>query len=379
MICKKICFACGKECNFYFADNFCNACYHWLWRRGYRDKPLRRQVAIRKMFLRGEKVKIPITDKTFKVRKMSKLCIINTCKNTREYKNYCPSCRAWLIRNGYQSKLVNEQIRVRQNFLNERKLKREQLSSISTLMKRVTWNSEEEKRCKECREIKSLEEFYKGFSKCKDCTLKYQNKLNKEIRDGIRQKGKKGEHLKGKKKSRREKQNIRLGMLLASGKKGYFCQNCGKEISQGYTHCSDCMHLTFVNNVGLDDGTYFSLSKKSFLRWSNPIEKIKYSNLGASNWLGGISKEPYAFKFDYEIKEFIKKRDNYTCQNPYCYGIGKKLCIHHINYDKKNTDPDNLITLCLSCNSRANGNREYWEQLYCNIIKQTNETNKLAA
>jgi len=40
------------------------------------------------------------------------------------------------------------------------------------------------------------------------------------------------------------------------------------------------------------------------------------------------------------------------------------ITIHHIDYVKKNCHPDNLITLCRSCNSRANKNRDYWQNLY---------------
>jgi hypothetical protein len=36
------------------------------------------------------------------------------------------------------------------------------------------------------------------------------------------------------------------------------------------------------------------------------------------------------------------------------------LPVHHIDYDKKNNDERNLITLCISCHSKTNANREYW-------------------
>jgi hypothetical protein len=48
----------------------------------------------------------------------------------------------------------------------------------------------------------------------------------------------------------------------------------------------------------------------------------------------------------------------------------KKLCIHHINYDKKDCRPANLITLCLSCNSKANKDREWHEAYYTEIMKR---------
>lgn len=34
--------------------------------------------------------------------------------------------------------------------------------------------------------------------------------------------------------------------------------------------------------------------------------------------------------------------------------------VHHIDYNKLNCNPNNLITLCKSCHMKTNFNREYW-------------------
>lgn len=90
-------------------------------------------------------------------------------------------------------------------------------------------------------------------------------------------------------------------------------------------------------------------------------------------WKGGISCEPYCdIWLDKEYKDSIRKRDNYKCQNPDCWNTIKtkhSLSIHHIDYIKTNCHPNNLITICLSCNSRANANRE-WHMAYYNAIMQ---------
>ncbi len=86
------------------------------------------------------------------------------------------------------------------------------------------------------------------------------------------------------------------------------------------------------------------------------------------NWKGGIASEPYCDVWrDEEFKKWIKERDDNICQNRDCWGNAKKITIHHINYIKKDCHPNNLITLCASCNSRANFNREYWQEHYENI------------
>jgi len=89
------------------------------------------------------------------------------------------------------------------------------------------------------------------------------------------------------------------------------------------------------------------------------------------SWKGGISFEPYCHIWtDKEYKESIRERDNYKCQNPGCWDNCNHLTLelHHINYIKKNCHPWNLITICKSCNTRANENRNYWTKFYQNIM-----------
>lgn len=84
------------------------------------------------------------------------------------------------------------------------------------------------------------------------------------------------------------------------------------------------------------------------------------------NWQGGISNEPYSFDFNRKLKESIRERDNYTCQLTGQYG----KCVHHIDYNKKNSDHRNLITLSRSSNSKVNVNREYWQKYFEKYIRK---------
>jgi len=85
-------------------------------------------------------------------------------------------------------------------------------------------------------------------------------------------------------------------------------------------------------------------------------------------WKEGISNEPYSFDFRNELKEQIRKRDNYTCQECGNKSNSKKLNVHHIDYNKKNSNPNNLVTLCSRCNSKANFNREDWMEHFQNKL-----------
>lgn len=98
-----------------------------------------------------------------------------------------------------------------------------------------------------------------------------------------------------------------------------------------------------------------------------------------ANWNGGISKLPYSFNFNEELKKSIRKRDNYTCQFLNCNEKqnGKKHLVHHIDYDKLNSNPNNLITLCKVHNSKVNYNREYWTKYFRGrILWQTSQPAK---
>jgi len=92
---------------------------------------------------------------------------------------------------------------------------------------------------------------------------------------------------------------------------------------------------------------------------SETIAKMSASKIGEKNpaWQGGIAKNPYPPNFRRSLKGQIRKRDNSTCQ--LCLRPGKS--VHHIDYEKSNLYPQNLITLCRSCNSRINTNRRFWQ------------------
>jgi len=87
------------------------------------------------------------------------------------------------------------------------------------------------------------------------------------------------------------------------------------------------------------------------------------------NWRGGISFELYSKEFSKELKEAIRKRDNYTCQecgvrqDEMCSYL-KKLDVHHIDYDKRNNDPINLISLCRGCHAKTSFTREDWVRYF---------------
>jgi len=87
----------------------------------------------------------------------------------------------------------------------------------------------------------------------------------------------------------------------------------------------------------------------------------------APNWQNGKSFELYSLEFNKQKKQFIKDRDMNICQTPGCMNT-ENLHVHHIDYNKKNNNPENLTTLCNSCHSKTNFNRQYWTNYYSEIM-----------
>ena len=142
---------------------------------------------------------------------------------------------------------------------------------------------------------------------------------------------------------------IRYGKDSPSWKGGKMlkCLYCGKQfwaipsrIKSGRKFCSSkCFGFYYVDTTS-----------KRVKGKNNPM------------WRGGTSKLPYPFKWTETLKESIRQRDNYKCQLCGCPQEENitKLHIHHIDYNKNNLDPDNLVSLCQSCHSKTNVNREKW-------------------
>lgn len=88
-------------------------------------------------------------------------------------------------------------------------------------------------------------------------------------------------------------------------------------------------------------------------------------------WRGGTSYNPYSVDWTKTLRRAIRERDNYTCQLGGELQGDRAFDVHHIDYDRENCDPENLITLCRKCHTITNDNREYWSR-YLKILNQKN-------
>ena len=87
----------------------------------------------------------------------------------------------------------------------------------------------------------------------------------------------------------------------------------------------------------------------------------KYVKENNPNWRGGVSVVHYTKEWTKRLRNEIKQRDDYHCQLCDC---NDNLHIHHINYNKKDCSPINLITLCKCCHMKTNFDRDYWQMMF---------------
>lgn len=124
-------------------------------------------------------------------------------------------------------------------------------------------------------------------------------------------------------------------------------------------HCEICGKEIWVMPCHFDTRRFCSCECKRV------AQSREFRGENHPNWHGGISKLPYPFEWTDELKAQIRKRDGNKCAE--CGDLAN-LTVHHIDYDKSNCAHTNLITLCNSCNCRANFHRTRWQSRYTDMI-----------
>jgi len=237
-------------------------------------------------------------------------------------------------------------------------------------------------KCKKCFKSIKIFEFKVGrglnINICKGC----YSSLNKKS-SGMRKNYKHSEETK-------KKQSIsKLGARNPNfGKKPW---NLGKKWSKEMRKKLSDTHKgrSYISMYGEERAKEIikkiSNANKNQIPWikgkhHTPNAKIKISERMSGDksphWLGGLSYEPYGIEFNKCLREKIRQRDLHRCQQ--CYKKQSdlrtitnrpyKLMIHHIDYNKKNNYPENLISLCRLCHLKTNCNRKVWKKKFISQV-----------
>lgn len=155
------------------------------------------------------------------------------------------------------------------------------------------------------------------------------------------------------------------------------CQNCGRVFEGKQSDAADTRYccLACYNQARAQKFTMLICQHcgKPFQRpaaFVNPNMYLgKYCSaecMGLSRRLPDSIRSDYDHQFTESLKEQIRNRDGRKCQ--VCgraeSQLSRSLDVHHIDYDKTNCHPDNLISLCGPCHSRTNYNRPRWKQRF---------------
>lgn len=135
---------------------------------------------------------------------------------------------------------------------------------------------------------------------------------------------------------------------------------CGRTNAQKTTWLCKCDCGNLTKAIGSD---LISGQKKS-------CGCLRHDHSGENSvfWKGGKSFEPYCVKFNLKTKERVRNKYGRKC---FICGKnedenGKKLEVHHVDYNKEqgcNGHKWALVPLCRSCHSKTNHNRTAWQMI----------------
>jgi hypothetical protein len=155
-------------------------------------------------------------------------------------------------------------------------------------------------------------------------------------------KGKTYEEIMGKKKAKLMR-NIRHNKFIGKGNPFY-----------NKTHSEETKER--MSLLKLDKTHEEIMGKENAEKWHD-----KMSGVNSPMWKGGYSIKDYK-NFTNRFKNLVRKRDNQICMlcGNHREKMNTALSIHHIDYNKHNSMPENCISLCFDCHAKTNYNRKYW-------------------
>lgn len=145
------------------------------------------------------------------------------------------------------------------------------------------------------------------------------------------------------------------------------CAICAAIAKRGIPHSEEHKRKIGLKSLGRRHSAE-TIAKMRQIKMGHPVSAEARAKIGAHNphRRDGRSHLPYMKDFT-KIKEVIRKRDEHLCQHPGCYipENGKKHDCHHIDRDKTNDNPVNLILLCFKHHIKTRyGDADYWKEFY---------------
>lgn len=184
--------------------------------------------------------------------------------------------------------------------------------------------------------------------------IKFSKKHSENISKSLigKFKGKTYEEIMGEKKAKEMKE---LRRLKYSGKDNPFYNKKHSEKTRKLMS-SLKLNKTHEEIMGIENAQ----------KW-----KERMSGKNSPLWKGGYSIKDYK-NFTKKIKNYIRKRDNQICMlcGKHREKMNTALSVHHIDYDKHNSVPENCVALCFDCHAKTNYNRKHWITFFQSLLKE---------
>jgi hypothetical protein len=213
-----------------------------------------------------------------------------------------------------------------------------------------------------------------GYINSPEARKKFSKSLSKmwnEGRASEKQKSnlyKKGNQINvGRKLSEEWKRNIGIANSIALK---------GKHLSE---ETRNKIGFANIGKHNLSEETRKRMSEMSKGKHFSPKTEFKKGEMELEkhpNWQGGKSFEPYTPEFNKAFKLAIRQRDGFMClkcgmrEEDHVKLFGKKEFIHHVDYIKENTFPENCCVLCHRCNGEVNSNRKHWTKFFQSMLSE---------
>ena len=112
---------------------------------------------------------------------------------------------------------------------------------------------------------------------------------------------------------------------------------------------------------------------KAFNQFCNPqCQHLYFTGENCPAWRGGISFEPYPLEWTRALRKQIRDRDNNKCMrcNKPREVLRRALAVHHIDKNKDNCNPINLLSLCTSCHGLTIGREHLFEKGFQRMLSK---------
>jgi len=249
--------------------------------------------------------------------------------------------------------------KIRNSLLGKQQSEEHYRKTLKTAFKKgYKWEDKFDKKT-----IKEMLEYFKskkGIKRPKEIGIKISlsklghhvsNKTRKKISDFF--KGKTYEEIMGKGKAEQKRKELKERM---KGNKNPFWE---------HRHSKNTIKVMSSHKLGKSHEEI--MGKENSDKWHK-----RMSGKNHPFWKGGYSIKDYK-NFTNRFKNLIRKRDNQICMlcGKHREKMQTALSVHHIDYDKYNSIPENCISLCFECHALTNYDREKWIEMFHNKLSKS--------